>query len=434
MTARLPVLALAALLAALAGCAAGGPSGPLTAEDYAARLPALEADARRSPTDGAAHRELGEALAQTGATLRAHETLGRAVELLPTDAKAIYYLGLVKEELGQRRAALDLYDRWADTGPSPFRQRMAGRRAWLLRELVREEMAALVAEIDAVTAAEVTPAVSVLPLAYRGGNPQYAPLGRGLSEMLSVDLATIGRVRVVERVRLQALLSELSLSQGEAFDAATAPRLGRLLRSGRIVGGSLTVRDGAGDEALQTDVGLWEWTVEPAPDLVPRAAAIERLFELEKEIALGLFEALGIRLTDAERERIGTPPTRSLEAFLAYSRGLLEEDAGRWPAAAQLFRQAAAIDPDFTEAEQRAEAAEEIAEAAGGTAAALTSARSLSSLAGLGVPDLVGLRLQTLGTTIGTRVTPTDEARQPTADAPPAPGALPDPPPPPGGN
>lgn len=425
--------------AALAGCAASGPAA-LTPEDFAARLPELEARAARAPGDGEAHRDLGEALAQTGATLRAHDALRRAVDLRPTDPKALFYLGLVKEELGQRRAALDLYDRWADTSErSPFRERMAGRRAWLLRELVREEMAALVASIDSVTAGEVTPAVSVLPLAYRGGNPQYAPIGRGLSEMLSVDLATVGRVRVVERVRLQALLAELALAQGEAFDVATAPRLGRLLRSGRIVGGSLTVQDGAGDEALQTDVGLWEWQVQPAPDLVARTASLDDLFRLEKEIAFGLFDALGIRLTPAERDRIERVPTRNLQAFLAYSRGLQEEDAGRWPAAAQLYQQAASLDPGFAEAAQRAEAATQTAGAAGGTATVLTSARSISSASGsgLGAPDLVGLRLQTLGDAIGTRATPTDEARQPTAETPPAGAArLPDPPPPPprGGN
>jgi hypothetical protein len=48
------------------------------------------------------------------------------------------------------------------------------------------------------------------------------------------------------------------------------------------------------------------------------------------------------------------------------------------------------------------------------------------------VPDLVGLRLQTLGTTIGTRSTPTEEARQPTSEVPPPTVTpIPDPPPPP---
>src|SRR5213080_5130757 len=58
--------------------------------------------------------------------------------------------------------------------------------------------------------------------------------------------------------------------------------------------------------------------------------ALDQLLTLEKNIALGLFQQLGVTLTTAERNAIEQRPTRSLAAFLAYSRGLLSEDEGRF--------------------------------------------------------------------------------------------------------
>jgi hypothetical protein len=84
---------------------------------------------------------------------------------------------------------------------------------------------------------------------------------------------------------------------------------------------------------------------------------IDQLFNLEKKIALDLFTELGVTLTVAERNAIEQRPTRSLAAFLAYSRGLAAQDDGRYDDAAHYFNDAARIDPGFRAAQQKGQEA-----------------------------------------------------------------------------
>jgi hypothetical protein len=83
------------------------------------------------------------------------------------------------------------------------------------------------------------------------------------------------------------------------------------------------------------------------------ADAMDQLFALEKRIALDLFDELGVQLTVAERNAIEQRPTRSIAAFLAYSRGLTAEDQGRYDDASRYYRDAAHLDPTFGAALQK---------------------------------------------------------------------------------
>ena len=291
--------------------------------------------------------------------------------------------------------------------------------------MAREEE--LAAEIDARV-------VAVLPLAYQGGNDRYAPLGRGLSEMITVDLASIRRIRVVERVRLQALLDELELAQSDYVDPSSAPRVGRLLGAGRLVGGSYNV---LGDDELRMDVALAELEQQAAsPDFETRSGALDDLFELQKELVFRVIDRLGIELTPEEREAIESVPTRNLQAFLAYSRGLLEQDQGNYATAAEAFGRARQLDPGFSEAASREQTSENLGAAAGSPDQALIGAIRVSPpLPTSSSIDLLNNRLQEISETVGAEFIPTQDARQPAAESS---GVsrepLADPPPPPAGS
>ncbi|MEP0547485.1 MAG: CsgG/HfaB family protein [Rhodothermales bacterium] len=389
-----PSVLRAALLGLLVSLGACVTDRALTPDDYRDRLPALEARVAQSPQDVDALVALGEARAQAGHLLEAHEPLDRALALQPQHPKALYYRGVVSEGLGRRDEALGLYARYEGIArTSPYRRLMAGRHAWLLRLMVRDELSALLAAEDSLAGVTTTEAVAVFPFTYRGSDEQYRPIGRGLSEMVTEDLAAVERIRVVERIRLHVLLDELDLAQGGAFDAATAPRLGRILRSGRVVGGTVTVED----EAIQSDVGLWVWERDALPDLNSREADLADLFRHEKEIVFGIIDGLGIELTDAERERVERIPTRNLQAFLSYSRGLMEEDAGNFAGAAELFGRAATLDPGFTRAAENAQQARTVASVAGPVTNALDAGRSTRGDGS----KLVGTRLSQLTDDLG---------------------------------
>lgn len=368
------VLCTAALL--LVSCASQSALQGTPAE-YREEVARLEREISQNPADSAARRDLGAIYVRTGRPAKGYERLQEALRRGLEDPKTLFYLGVAREKTGRTGAAFRLYERYEEVPEdSPYRSLLQGRYESLLRERVRQEVAQRFEREEQLTRREISPStVAVLPLAYQGGNERFAPLSRGLSEMISVDLATVSRITVVERLRLQAILDELKLSQSNFVDPSTAPRSGLLLGAGRLVGGGFAVREG---ETVDVDVTLAQLRQDTTrAEVESHSGALGRLFDLERELVFGVLRRLGIErgdLTAEELAEIGRAPTRDLQAFLAYSRGLLEEDAGNFEAATEAYRQARRQDPSFQEAAAREQQAESLSAAGGSPDDALMAA------------------------------------------------------------
>ncbi|MDX1429987.1 MAG: hypothetical protein R3282_06850, partial [Rhodothermales bacterium] len=229
---------------------------------------------------------------------------------------------------------------------------------------------------------------------------------------------------LVERIRLQALLDELALSETERVDPSTAPRAGRLLGAGRIVGGSFDV---LAQNNLRLDVALWDSTSISSLEL---SDDLDKLFRLEKQLVFDLLTAMGIEPSREEIERIEFVPTRNLQAFLAFCRGLALEDQRDFLGAARQYAEAVALDPAFGMAAQRAEGTEGMNASGPTTTATLREVKSLEAV----IPseaDLVGLRLENLGVNLRMNFSLGLESREPATEIVTHNGDLPDPPPPP---
>lgn len=434
--ALLTVLALGALSACAPMTQVGAdPTATIDEAQLARAIDRARADLVRRPGEARALRDLGALLAQAEQFEEAGQYLRQAYVEAPSDPKTLYYLGLVNEAEGNPEEALQFYGRFADVSVrSPYRSLLEGRYEYLVRARIQAEAEALAAREDTLAVAgEALPqVVAVFPFTYLGDDPRYAPLGRGLGAMVQADLAGLSSLQVVERLRLQALLDELSLSQTEAFDPATTPRVGRLLRAGRAVGGSFDVVE----QNLRIDAALWEWEEEPVPSLQTRSDDLDDLFRLKREVVLALVEQMGLELTPEEQAMLDRVPTRNLQAFLLYSRGLQEEDTGNFSGATSLFRQAAKLDPSFDQAALGAARSAAVTEAGGSVEKGLSAAASVESIGGM---NLVGSRLRKLNNSVGATFLPGGEGGRgnPAAESAAARDLfepLPDPPPPPGGN
>lgn len=192
--------------------------------------------------------------------------------------------------------------------------------------------------------------VGVAPFALRGTDSTVAPLAYGLAELLMTDLARSARLQVVDRVRVGALLRELSMSSAGAVDSTTAPRVGRLVGARRIVIGSLGVRP---DGALGLEARIANVATSDVESGISAYASLDDILDAEKALAFRVFEELGIILTPAERAAVEQRPTRSIAALLAFSRGVQAETRGDHDAAARAYQSAARIDPGFALAGER---------------------------------------------------------------------------------
>jgi tetratricopeptide (TPR) repeat protein len=338
-------VSLATILFALSlGACASGASGRSIAR--------LEADQRARPGSFAVNRELGVGYYRAGRYAEARLALETAARLEPKDGTTALYLGLAAEELGDLAAAKRAYSTYLSVGRvSRVRMQLQSRLAALTRRELAAEAKRVVAQEQALASGDGSPTtVAVLPLRFSGSDSSLRPLERGLAELLTTDLARSSQLTVLERARIQAVLDELVLQQSGQTDSATNVRAGRLLRAGRIVQGSILQLD---ESQLRVDAAVVDVPTTQVRGVAQGADQLEQLFALEKRIALELFDQLGVTLTVAERNAIEQRPTRSLAAFLAYSRGLAAEDDGRYDDASRFYRDAARIDPGFGAASER---------------------------------------------------------------------------------
>lgn len=361
----------------------------------------LEQRLSDNPKDAEALRDLGSIYLRTDRSSQAYESLKQAYSQRPDDPKVLFYLGLASEEVGRREAALKLFRQFDEVPEdSKYRTLMEGRYEWLVQkraERSAQQMVAQERDRPGEGGQQVSPSVvAVVPMQYQGGDDQYQALGRGLAEMFTTDLANVERLQVVERVRLQALLDELKLAQSDYVDSSTAPRVGRLLGAGRIVGGTYLVAD---DEELRLQVTLVDaGTGEQVPQLENQRAGLDELFDLQTRVTFSIVDQLGVELTAQERAAIEEVPTQSIQAFLAYSRGLSEEDRGNYDLAVQYYREAQQIDPNFEQAGERQQKAQSL-EAGGGSPEQALSSESEETIAegGEGEIDLVQQRQESMG-------------------------------------
>jgi tetratricopeptide (TPR) repeat protein len=358
---RVPAVVLLSWIA-VSGCAT---TPALPGVPPAEEIPRLEA--RSSGGDPRALTALGAAYVGADRPDEALVVLRRAAGLDPSRADTRFFLGLALEDLERPGAAVEAFEGFLETLPEGgARTHVVARIRKLRREEARASIqAALERESDLAEGRPPAPAtVAVLPFAYQGRDERLQPLGRALAHMLSTDLSATDRLTVLERVEIEALLDELRLTEAGLVDPATALRGGRLLGAAEIVQGRLD--DLAGDLTVEAAVVSYDAGPEEGRT-VAASDELERFYALETELALRIYETLGIALTAAERERVTRRATESLEALLLFGQGLEAEAAGSYEAAAGFYRRAAALDVGF-----------EMASSAAATASALSDVASMS--------------------------------------------------------
>ena len=338
-------------------------------------LPRLESQRQQNPQSASVNRALGIAYYQAGKFPDARRALETASQIDPKDGTTALYLGLTAEEQGDLPAARKAYSSYIEFGrTSRVRSQLQAKLAALSKkEIEADAKAAVKAEGTIGSEAGSPRTVAVLPLRFRGTDSTLKPLGRGIADLLTTDLARSSQLTLVERSRMQALIDEMQLQQSGTTDVATNVRAGKLVRAGRVVQGSILQ---IGSSNLRVDAAVINVPTTLIQGTAQGADELEQLFSLEKKIALDLFRQLGVALTVAERNAMEERPTRSLAAFLSYSRGLSAEDEGRFDDASRFFNDAVRIDPSFNAAQQKGQEAAKVSAGVAATPAAVTAGLS----------------------------------------------------------
>ena len=199
-----------------------------------------------------------EILTRIGAAYWQKQSYETAIKILrivtekdPEFGKALYYLVMSHEALGDEDQAIQISKGYTTLSTSdPFRRVLFGRVDYLIRRKIdREIQAALQNEALLQIADFPEKSVAVLYFLDFSDDPQWAPLQKGLAEMLITDLSQAEELKVIERLRLNGLMEELQLSATGLMDEQTATLFGSA--------GTISLREGTlfagkrGDERLE---------------------------------------------------------------------------------------------------------------------------------------------------------------------------------------
>lgn len=347
-------LSVAMLFTAAAALAIGGcmPAPPTAVSP--AEIPELEARLADDPNNADLRMRYAAALYTADRCDTATVVASWVMMARPHEALGPLVVGQCLEGQGRWDQALVAYRRFLRDHPDRpgagairARERIAlrGQAVERARIALREEEELGVADADASI-------LAVLPLVI-SGDSVYQPLSRGLAQIITSDLGLLQAFRMVERLRVNALVDEMRLAERGTVDVSTAARMGRLLQAGRMVQGLAAIPP-EGDVRLEATVVL------PGGEVLSPAVVTGRLRDLmrmEKDIVVGIAGQLGYQLSAAELQLILENGTQNLAAFLAYSRGLAAEDAGDFSAAAVHFSESVREDPGFTQAAEEFQAA-----------------------------------------------------------------------------
>lgn len=227
------------------------------------------------------------------------------------------------------------------------------------RRTVRVTIAALLLVVSRNLHAQDVEAVTVA-VAYfdnTSGVTALDPLKKGLADMLVSDLTGTPLVRMVERERLDALLTEVALQRSSWVDSSSAVRLGKGLGAAYIVTGAYLVQG----DTIRVDARVINVETGEIAAATHAEGPAGDVLTLERTLAGTLAERLGGPVPLALQKRIGRRGTRSLDALSAYSQGLDALDRGDTAGAADAARRALAKDPAFVAADEMRQRVEALA-------------------------------------------------------------------------
>ncbi len=189
--------------------------------------------------------------------------------------------------------------------------------------------------------------VAVLPLDKGAGSEEYDGLGLALAGMMTTDLSRVEALQLVERSRLDELLSEIELGEQGYLDPKTAATVGSGVGAELVVMGSYSV---VGTTFL-LDARLVDVAKSEIVEAADAHGDISDFVTVEKDLIDALIDDLAVEVSGGERRKIiAEAPTENFTAFSTYGRGLAAEGRGELDVAGERYKEALAADPEFAQA------------------------------------------------------------------------------------
>jgi len=174
------------------------------------------------------------------------------------------------------------------------------------------------------------------------GSPSNDWICHGFSETMTTKLSYIGKITLVERAQIGKILDEIKLKGLGLTDPEVPIMVGRITSAKYMILGSIQLYDG--NLMINARMVNVETTrIDPDKSMMLRGE-MDRIFDLQFELALMMMERINLDLTEEEIERLKVHETSSLRAYEFYQLANAEEDIDRKIA---YYEKAIKFDPDY---------------------------------------------------------------------------------------
>lgn len=333
---------IAMLLSACGGLGLMKAEMQLADKQYAQAISTYKEYLTEHPDSVSAHNKLGFAYLKTGQLDHAVGEFETVMKLEPNNCYAVLYLGMTylnRNELGKAIATWQTYRNKGE----PLIEAEIKRLLTVVQIAESQRLAkeALAQEEQLKAKKPDSDTVSVCYYQDLSPDKSLRAFQKGLAAMLITDMSKIKSLKVVERLRLQALFQEMKLGQTGIVDEKTAPRVGHLLGAENLVTGNLTIG------SIRAITSLISASAGKITGSSTVAVDKENFYELPKLIIGDYAKIMGIKLTPEEQQAVGIPHTKNYQAFIYYGEGLNALDEGKWQDAKDFFTKALKLDPKF---------------------------------------------------------------------------------------
>lgn len=187
--------------------------------------------------------------------------------------------------------------------------------------------------------------VAILYFENNATEKSFAPLSKGLCDMMISDFSQASRFAVVERNKLEEVLKELKLGQTRSFDSATTARIGKLLGAEYLVFGSYFEFLGR----FRIDARVVKVETGQVVASVGAAGKVDEFELLEKKIVSDLHTKMKLPLPSTQDK---SKKNITLRSASNYGSALDKMDSGDVQGAKELLRDIVESSPDFALAKE----------------------------------------------------------------------------------
>lgn len=260
---------------------------------------------------------------------------------------ATFYKGLAYLNKGERAKAIEAWEKFQDQNRLSLEREvgkeMRGQKTLLAIE-ESEKLAKQAIQNEEKLQHRPPESNSLAILEYRDLTPEkrFQAANKALCAMMITDLSKVKSLKLVERIKLQALIQEVKLGKSGLVDKNTAPRFGRLAGAEKLVIGTI------GAESIQVANSLASTPEKRVLGSFALQKPEKEFFQLEKEIVLNILNLMKVRLSPDQEKEIRPYHTQNVKAFLHYGQGLIYFDERDFGKARKYFEMAVQQDPNFS--------------------------------------------------------------------------------------